>query len=328
MQQHKYHYFYRIINLIDGKFYYGIHSTDNLDDKYMGSGRRLKEAMHMYGKENFKKEIIKFFDTREKASEYESLIVAEELVRDSNCYNVKCGGDYGLTVGTFLAKDKNGKFFRITEEDERYKSGELVCFMDGLLSVFDKTDEKYKIISKDTFKENRDNYITASDGIVVVKDKEGNVLRVSVDDERYLKGELVSIWKGRKHSDETKKKMSDTHKKNQHQKGEKNSQFGTCWLTKDGKDKKVSLREVDEYINDGWIKGRHVDENKIVRPTDSIPVEKVIGLYNAYHDWKEVASHLGINRGTLLRYRKRHNIYATDTGVTVAHPHGVGGFGE
>ena len=308
MSQHKYHYFYRIVNLIDEKFYYGIHSTNELNDNYMGSGRRLREAMRMYGKENFKKEIIKFFDTREQASEYEALIVTESLVRDNECYNVKCGGDYGLTVGTVLAKDKNGKFLRVTTNDERYQNGDVVPFMRGHISVFDKTDKKYKIIDITTFKNNRDNYITHTDGKVTVKDKNGEYLKVSVDDERYINGELTAIWNGRKHSDETKKKMRDTHKKNQHQKGEKNSQYGKCWLTKDGVDKIVFLKEVNDYINKGWKRGRYVDERNISYPTDSIPKEKVIELYDSYHNWGMVAKQLGIGKVTLLKYRRRHNM--------------------
>ena len=35
---------------------------------------------------------------------------------------------------------------------------------------------------------------------------------------------------GKTHSEETKRKMSETHKRNNHQKGEKNSQFGKCWI--------------------------------------------------------------------------------------------------
>ena len=59
----KYHYFYKITNCINGKFYYGIHSTNNLNDGYMGSGKRLKCAIKKYGVENFNKDIIKFFNS-------------------------------------------------------------------------------------------------------------------------------------------------------------------------------------------------------------------------------------------------------------------------
>lgn len=96
LEYKKYHYFYKITNLINGKYYYGIHSTDNLDDAYKGSGIRLNEAYNKYGIDNFEKEILKYFDTRQKASEYEKKIVTEEEVNSDNCYNLTTGGDKGI----------------------------------------------------------------------------------------------------------------------------------------------------------------------------------------------------------------------------------------
>ena len=49
---------YKIINLINGKYYYGIHSTENIFDGYMGSGKTIVNAIKKYGVENFTKEII------------------------------------------------------------------------------------------------------------------------------------------------------------------------------------------------------------------------------------------------------------------------------
>ena len=87
-----FHIIYKITNILNGKFYYGVHSTENIDDGYMGSGKILKIAISKYGIENFKKEIICFFDERNEALLYEKSIVTEELLKNPLCYNAVLGG--------------------------------------------------------------------------------------------------------------------------------------------------------------------------------------------------------------------------------------------
>ena len=83
-----YHYFYKITNNINNYFYYGVRSTNNLDDGYMGSGHRLHIAYKKHSIENFSKEILKYFDT-EEVYEYEAKIVNEDLVHNPECYNIQ-----------------------------------------------------------------------------------------------------------------------------------------------------------------------------------------------------------------------------------------------
>lgn len=220
---HKYHYFYKITNNINNHFYYGIHSTNKLDDGYMGSGLRLTAAYKKYGIENFTKEILKFFDSRKEYADYEAEVVNEVLIKDPNCYNVMLGGEYLTTMGVVIVKDKNNNKFGVSVDDPRYISGELV----GLTK-----------------------------GKIPVKDRYGKYFMVSVNDERYLSGELTAIWRGRKHSDKTKDKMKQTYKIIHHQQGEKNSQYGKCWIMKDGISKTIKKDELETYISLGWIKGR------------------------------------------------------------------------
>ena len=59
-KEKKYHFIYKTTNLLSGKYYIGMHSTDNLDDGYLGSGRRLRYSINKYGKESHKREIIEF----------------------------------------------------------------------------------------------------------------------------------------------------------------------------------------------------------------------------------------------------------------------------
>lgn len=121
-----YHFVYKITNLINGHFYYGVHNTNNLNDGYMGSGFRLKKAFQKYGIENFKKEIIEFFDTMEDAFEKEHEIVNEDLIKLPECYNMQIGGRYFNTSGKTVVKDKDGNCFWVFKTDELYKSGELI----------------------------------------------------------------------------------------------------------------------------------------------------------------------------------------------------------
>lgn len=88
-----YNYFYKITNTIDGKYYYGIHSTNNLNDGYMGGGTLLRRAQKKYGKNNFIKEIIAYYTTRKEASDHEHRVVTVELIELDECYNLRVGGE-------------------------------------------------------------------------------------------------------------------------------------------------------------------------------------------------------------------------------------------
>lgn len=92
----RYHFLYKTVNKLTGKFYIGKHSTSDLDDGYIGSGIALLEDVSSIGKSNFSREILKFFDTKEEAYAAENLIVTEELIADPLCYNRMIGGFGGF----------------------------------------------------------------------------------------------------------------------------------------------------------------------------------------------------------------------------------------
>ena len=130
---YKYHYLYKITNKLNGKYYYGIHSTDNLNDGYMGSGKNICKAYKKYGKENFIKEYIEFFDNRNDLLNAEQQIVNEKMLLDNNCYNIIPGGYQSEALQEFYEtkklvkyKDSNdNNFFFVDKDDPRYLSGEL-----------------------------------------------------------------------------------------------------------------------------------------------------------------------------------------------------------
>ena len=198
------------------------------------------------------------------------------------------GGDCLITTGTTTVIDSKGNTFRVPVDDpmmyieykpiasdrvycldtadNQYKIVDIVEFrhnrdryvsqLDNMIIVRDIMTGKSMQVSREEYCSNKTKYLTPSTDKVLVKDAKGNFFQVRKDDNRLLNGELTLFWKNRKHTQETKNKISDTFRKNKHQQGEKNSQYGTCWVMKGEASKKIKKDDLDIYINDGWVKGR------------------------------------------------------------------------
>ena len=95
----KFYTVYKITNLFNNKIYIGFHSTNNLDDYYMGSGKLMKKALLKYGVDSFKKEYIQIFDNAEDAVKLEETLVNEEFVLRDDTYNISLGGNVLAMIG-------------------------------------------------------------------------------------------------------------------------------------------------------------------------------------------------------------------------------------
>jgi hypothetical protein len=89
------HYFYKITNLENDKFYFGVHSFrgEFSESKYMGSGCFKKDAKRNPGK--YLREVIFETETREAALKFEEFFVTQAQVENPMCYNLKTGGIAG-----------------------------------------------------------------------------------------------------------------------------------------------------------------------------------------------------------------------------------------
>ncbi len=308
MNKQKYHYFYKITNNINNKFYYGIHSTNNLNDGYMGSGKRLHYAYKKYGIENFTKEILKFFDSRKEATDYEAEMVTETLVKDENCYNVALGGEIVNTLNCIVVYDNQEKCLKKVHRDiVNVNKDRYIKYNKDRLQVYDKTKQKWVNIMVKEYYNNLDRYSTYfQKDTVMIKDKKGKCFRVKNDDERYLKGELIPVGTGYKHTKETLQKQKDTLKKINHQQGEKNSQYGTCWVYNKNGNIKIKKEELKNYLKQGYIKGRknvHSD-TKISK----IDINKFNDLIKENFSIKEIQKIMNVSKTTLYRFRKENNL--------------------
>lgn len=214
---------YKITNQIDGKFYIGSHKTKDLNDSYMGSGKYLIHAQKKYGIENFKKEILFVFETADEMYAKEAEIVNEDFLATENTYNLKIGGHGGWDY----LNDKD-KFDNPTHRRDHMK----MMSDEGKEARQKKLAELHKDPGwKSEFKK---------------KSRESQIRRVNSPE--YVPGFL-----GKTHTEETKKKMSDSLKITSA--GERNSQYGTRWIH--SLERRVSKKiSKDAPLPEGWVEGR------------------------------------------------------------------------
>jgi group I intron endonuclease len=86
-------YIYKTTNLINGRIYIG-QKKGSFDPSYLGSGWILAKALHKYGRENFKLEVIAYGSCREALDELEMKNIAEyrEVFGNDFLYNITAGG--------------------------------------------------------------------------------------------------------------------------------------------------------------------------------------------------------------------------------------------
>ena len=191
----KFHFIYKTSDVTSGKYYIGMHSTSNINDGYLGSGKRLRYSIRKYGKENFKLEILEFLPDRKLLVEREREIINVDMINDPNCLNLQTGGISGFDYINSLRNNN-------PEYDKKWRELQIEKL---------KNAHKQGKIKYDTFT-------------------------------------------GKQHTEESKFKMSNTKKGPGI--GVNNSQFGTCWITKNGDNKKIRITDLQTHINVGWVKGR------------------------------------------------------------------------
>jgi len=214
-KQKKYHFIYKTTCKVTGKFYVGMHSTDNLEDGYLGSGKILGYSRKKYGDENHVREIVDKCLSRDELKQRERDIVNEDLLKDPLNINLKYGGEGGQSRSVAIKNWQNAEF-RIKHSNSLKQKWK---------------DPSYRA--------------ACTTGI----------WRSQAMKEKHLAGKIdYATFTGKHHSKETRLKMSESHKGLQD--GEKNSQFGTCWVTNGVKPIKIKKENLDEYLLNGYSRGR------------------------------------------------------------------------
>jgi hypothetical protein len=121
-----YHLVYLTTNLINNKIYVGVHSTYNLSDGYLGSGKTLRKAIKKYGKTNFVSTILHVCLTEDESLDWERFIVDSTFITSNNTYNIKLGGGNKVLLSDDIKQKIRDKAIgRIVSQQTKDKLSEI-----------------------------------------------------------------------------------------------------------------------------------------------------------------------------------------------------------
>lgn len=215
----KYNFIYKTTNNISGKFYIGMHSTDNLDDGYLGSGTRLRYSVRKYGKENHTREILEFCDSKEELQKRETEIVNEQLLKNKDCMNLTLGGGGGFW---HVDPSENNR--------KRWNSEERIKLLENARNNLVLGRKKFKELMEN--EEYRKSFLE-----IALRNGLGNKSKLGQKDSIKTKKLKSKGQKGNKNSQFGKVWIySHTEKRNM----------------------KVAKEQLTNYLEKGWIKGRKI----------------------------------------------------------------------
>lgn len=212
MEEKLYRYIYKITctaGSFKDKFYFGQHTTSNLDDGYNGSGRMLVKYYKKYPND-YIKEIISFHNTQEELNQAEYDIISPWL-NNPMCLNLKEGGGstgkLSIKTKELISKKTKG------ENNPNYGTHWSKERREKMMPVI----ERLKISNKGSVPPNKGKHHTEE-----TKKKISNIIKVLSTSEEYRKkiSEGLKVWYlynehpmlGKHHTEEAKRKNSESHK--------------------------------------------------------------------------------------------------------------------
>lgn len=256
------HSVYKTINLVNNKYYIGKHSSIDPNDNYLGSGKALNRAIKKYGTTNFKKEVLHVYENEIDAYNKErELLEALNSVNDPLCYNL-CYGGVGFWKGATHSDETKKKIsdgnkgkVRSSEAKQRYSTSK-------------KGIEKSEIHKQRLSEVNLGKKLDDETKKKISASNIGQTRTTEFCENQSNRQKGKAFWpKGKMRPNETKQKMSaaqkgrivteETKEKLREYTGDKNSQFGSIWITDGNKNMKIKK---DAIIPSGWSKGRTFKE--------------------------------------------------------------------
>lgn len=243
----KYHIVYQTTNNVNGKIYVGCHSTDIIEDRYIGSGLLLKRAIAMHGCNNFVRKVLFIFNNPVEMFAKEKELVNEEFLTRSDVYNIMLGGNGGLNKGIIGQKrlyhpiTKKRIVAHKSAVDKLLSKGYML--KSGWGTHTGRTYIHKDGVAKSVLLENLQEMLNNGWSKGMLESPTSNKIwiyhneqdRYSLCDPAEIKIMLTNGW--------IKKKWSPILKGT------------TCWINNGATNKRINKEDLEKYQSDGWVKG-------------------------------------------------------------------------
>lgn len=204
-------YNYIVTNITNGKKYVGMHCSESMQDDYLGSGKAIKRAVQIYGRDNFIKEILCLCDDLQQAHLNESKYIEMYDTLSPNGYNLNTTGGLMCSGGLYSEESKSRisnalKGRKLTDEHkEKVRLANIgrECTWKDKISKANKgrvlTDEHKQKLSA-SHKEKPSHRL----GCKHTEESKEKMRQASLG--------KPSAFKGKKHTEESNRKNAEAHK--------------------------------------------------------------------------------------------------------------------
>lgn len=217
---------YKTTHLPTGRFYIGRHVTEDVNDKYLGSGTVISRVLASHPKSEFQKQVLETFDNPDEMIKAEELYIRQHW-GSKLLLNLVIGDPFytGWLDVSQATRDKISK---------KHKGKTISAEQRAKISQANLGSKR----SEETKAKMRANH----KGTLGMKHSAETIAKYIIDRRGKCSGDKNGFY-GKEHSEETRKLWSEKRKR-------------LRWVNDGKSSKMVDESLVAQMINEGWITGR------------------------------------------------------------------------
>lgn len=264
-----YGYIYKTTNLINNKIYIGKKVSKKFANYYKGSGKLIKAAILKYGEENFICELLESCETNEELNDREKFYIKLYNSRDKSIgYNISSGGDGGdifhdlseehkIEIKQKMSKTSKDRIWITNGNKTKFvKPEQLQEYLENGFKIGYSEDRIRKMSES-----HKNNPQPLNSGCWKLGQEAWNKgVPCPEEKKQKIRETLTGMKQSKETSDKRSRSMKEKYKNGyiSPMKGKEpwNKGMKMVWVANDIKTCQIPLDKLQEYLNNGYHKGR------------------------------------------------------------------------